>query len=425
MVMDLDSFKEINDNHGHHVGDRALCEMARVLRTRSGPTTSASATPATSSSSCMSGCGAEEAEQKREELQRAHRRGVLRGAARASACARHQRRHRRVPARTASRTRRCSPTADSRMYQDKATRKRRSREEDVRQRGPGAARARNATASRLSHGDGCTELASGIALSAGDASDRSRTRPRAFAADAIVRSARRHHPGDADRPAHRPARSAPGSRSPSRPGRPRSSAADSRCAFRISIASAPPKTPRAGHELEFLIKVEPLGPLGRISSTALRRGTAIGVHGPLGRSCSRRARAERRFLFIAGGTGIAPLRAMIRQALRERAEGRIRLLYSARTPIDFAYLPELGGMARTARDSSCVLHGDPRRDRTTWRGERGRITTGAARAAARRPRDALLRLRPGDDGRRRAADAAQLGIDRSRDPSRGMVVAER
>ena len=48
---------------------------------------------------------------------------------------------------------------------------------------------------------------------------------------------------------------------------------------------------------------------------------------------------ERQFLFVAGGTGIAPLRSMIRQALATRLPGRLHLLFSARTPFDFAYCP--------------------------------------------------------------------------------------
>ena len=71
MVMDLDNFKEINDNHGHHVGDRALCEIARVLRTTIRPYDICVRYAGDEFIVVMSGCGAEEAEQKRDELQRA------------------------------------------------------------------------------------------------------------------------------------------------------------------------------------------------------------------------------------------------------------------------------------------------------------------------------------------------------------------
>jgi diguanylate cyclase (GGDEF)-like protein/putative nucleotidyltransferase with HDIG domain len=70
MVMDLDNFKEINDNHGHHVGDRALCEIARVLRTTIRPYDICVRYAGDEFIVVMSGCGAEEAEEKRVELQR-------------------------------------------------------------------------------------------------------------------------------------------------------------------------------------------------------------------------------------------------------------------------------------------------------------------------------------------------------------------
>jgi len=69
MVMDLDDFKEINDNHGHHVGDRALCEIARVLRAAIRPYDICVRYAGDEFIIVLSGCGPEEAEQKRVELQ--------------------------------------------------------------------------------------------------------------------------------------------------------------------------------------------------------------------------------------------------------------------------------------------------------------------------------------------------------------------
>jgi diguanylate cyclase (GGDEF)-like protein/putative nucleotidyltransferase with HDIG domain len=70
MVMDLDGFKEINDTYGHHVGDRALCEVARVLRAAIRPYDICVRYAGDEFIAVLSGCGGAEAEQKRLELQR-------------------------------------------------------------------------------------------------------------------------------------------------------------------------------------------------------------------------------------------------------------------------------------------------------------------------------------------------------------------
>jgi diguanylate cyclase (GGDEF)-like protein len=71
LVMDLDRFKEINDTYGHHVGDRALREVATVLRTAIRPYDICVRYAGDEFIVVLSGCGAEEAERKRLELQRA------------------------------------------------------------------------------------------------------------------------------------------------------------------------------------------------------------------------------------------------------------------------------------------------------------------------------------------------------------------
>ena len=137
-----------------------------------------------------------------------------------------------------------------------------------------------------------------------------------------------------------------------------------------SIASSPEEAAASG-QLEFLIKLHGDGRWGR-GFDVPRRGSSLNVDGPAGRFTFPDAPDERRFLFIGGGTGIAPLRSMIRHALCRRQPGRMRLLYSARTAEDFSYRRELRALARSGRlELTLTATREPSQG---WRGGRGRIT---------------------------------------------------
>ncbi|HVH26422.1 MAG TPA: HD domain-containing phosphohydrolase [Vicinamibacterales bacterium] len=71
LVMDLDSFKDINDTYGHHIGDRALRDVATVLRAAIRPYDICVRYAGDEFIVVLSGCGGEEAERKRGELQHA------------------------------------------------------------------------------------------------------------------------------------------------------------------------------------------------------------------------------------------------------------------------------------------------------------------------------------------------------------------
>jgi ferredoxin-NADP reductase len=143
-----------------------------------------------------------------------------------------------------------------------------------------------------------------------------------------------------------------------------------------SIASAPVETARHGW-LEFLVKVDGASRFGRVVE-GLAAGTVIGCTGPVGAFTLDRIPPDAPLLFVAGGTGIAPLRSMIIEALASERHGRMSLVYSSRTPHEFAYLGELRGIAGAGRLSLTLTltgHADD------WAHARGR--TGAAHLAER------------------------------------------
>lgn len=142
-----------------------------------------------------------------------------------------------------------------------------------------------------------------------------------------------------------------------------------------SIASAPEDTRRDGY-LELLVGVDAEGRAGE--HLPLEAGTAIEVEGPLGMFTFPADPVERQFVFVAGGTGIAPLRAMMRHALAGPLVRRVGLLYSARTPEDFAYEEELRALAASGTIELCQTV--TRMAETDWAGNRGRIDRAALAA---------------------------------------------
>src|SRR5688500_19470024 len=78
-------------------------------------------------------------------------------------------------------------------------------------------------------------------------------------------------------------------------------------------------------------------------------GTLVDVDGPLGTFIVPEGPAQPRLLFVAGGTGIAPLRAMLDHVLRRQPSRDVSVLYSARRGDEFAFIGELRALAERKR----------------------------------------------------------------------------
>lgn len=135
-----------------------------------------------------------------------------------------------------------------------------------------------------------------------------------------------------------------------------------------SIACAPEELRHSG-VLTFLVEAAS-DRRSRSSMDGVGPGSRIAVEGPVGGFVLPR-RLPRELLFVAGGTGIAPLRALIASALARRTPPAITLIYSARTPAEFAFAREWRRLSRQGRVRLCTTV--TRQADRAWRGRRGRI----------------------------------------------------
>jgi ferredoxin-NADP reductase len=137
-----------------------------------------------------------------------------------------------------------------------------------------------------------------------------------------------------------------------------------------SIASAPADLERDG-TLEFLVAVGADGQPGD-HLARLRVEELVDLEGPVGRFTLDAPEPGADLVFFAGGTGIAPLRSMWRQALA-RVEGvGLTVVYSARTQAHVAFADELASLEHEGRARVAItLTREPAS--TAWRGRRGRV----------------------------------------------------
>ena len=136
-----------------------------------------------------------------------------------------------------------------------------------------------------------------------------------------------------------------------------------------SFASAPEETLRHGL-VEFLVQTGS-DPASMMTPDLIRPGAQVSVDGPLGTFTFPEHPSERRFVFIAGGTGIAPLRSMLWHALLAERDGHIGLVYSVRSPEEFAYMEEFQRLESEGRID--FRHTVTRTISEGWTGRLGRI----------------------------------------------------
>lgn len=134
----------------------------------------------------------------------------------------------------------------------------------------------------------------------------------------------------------------------------------------FSIACSPERAVET-RTLELLIALE--GSTGDLAWAT--PGALVDVEGPIGTFTFPSSLRQERVLFVAGGTGIAPVRAMLDHLMRRHPAEKISLLYSTRRSDEFAFIDELRAHERAGR---LELHQTVTRDAdTSWGGRRGRI----------------------------------------------------
>jgi len=133
-----------------------------------------------------------------------------------------------------------------------------------------------------------------------------------------------------------------------------------------SIASA------AGEPVSITVERLADGEVSPYLTDELRPGDELEIRGPIGGYFVWEPADNRPLLLLAGGSGVVPLRSILRSRARARSAVPARLLYSARSLPDVIYRQELDGYAASAQVA--VSYALTRQQPPGWTGYAGRVS---------------------------------------------------
>jgi ferredoxin-NADP reductase len=151
-----------------------------------------------------------------------------------------------------------------------------------------------------------------------------------------------------------------------------------------SIASAP-----ENGRIELVVERLDDGEVSPYLTDELRTGDGLELRGPIGGWFAWDAEEGGPLLLVAGGSGIAPLMAMVRHREAAGSDTPVRLLFSSRSHEEIIFRQELEDLA--AEDETLkVIHTLTRSQPENWHGNDRRIDKQMLREVAYPPEDRPL-----------------------------------
>lgn len=124
--------------------------------------------------------------------------------------------------------------------------------------------------------------------------------------------------------------------------------------------------------VSFFVRQVPDGLMSSLLHDGERLGSNVTVTGPYGSFYLRDSNAPA--LCIAGGSGLAPIKALLEQRAHTGLERRIVFLFGARTQDDLYCIKELEELERSEREFTFLPVLSHENDESDWTGERGLVT---------------------------------------------------